>query len=144
MEEAPWGDWYGKPLSARTLGKLLHPFEIKSRTVRFSDGSTAKGLLRSQFEDAWKRYLGPKTSHGHNGSIKPETGAFDPSHDPRCDRYENGEKPHEQANVTDVTDTECPTGENGASDDRNVLVLDYTNRELAALGVAAWDDEEIA
>lgn len=26
LEEAPWGEWYGKPLTARGLAKLLEPY----------------------------------------------------------------------------------------------------------------------
>jgi hypothetical protein len=57
LDEAPWGDWYGKPLSARSLAKMLRPYGVHSRTVRFDDDSTAKGFLREQFEAPWSRYI---------------------------------------------------------------------------------------
>jgi hypothetical protein len=92
LEEAPWGDWYGKPLSARTLAKLLHPFEIKRRTIRLADETTAKGYLRKQFEDAWERHIPcdppENRSQGHNGLNKPETALSDGSQDPACYPYE--------------------------------------------------------
>jgi len=56
LEESPWGDWYGRPLSARDLAKLLRPYRIKSRSVRLPDGSTPKGYSRTDLEDAWSRY----------------------------------------------------------------------------------------
>ena len=56
LDEAPWGDWYGKPLSARSLA-MLRPYGVHSRTVRFDDDSTAKGFLREQFEAPWSRYI---------------------------------------------------------------------------------------
>ena len=44
LDEAPWGDWYGRPLSARKLAEKLRPYGVHSRTVRFDDGSTAEGV----------------------------------------------------------------------------------------------------
>jgi Protein of unknown function (DUF3631) len=72
LDESPWGDWFGKPLTSRGLMKLLRRFEIGRRTVRFGAGATAKGFLRSQFEDAWARYLPPYRTHGHNPHSKAE------------------------------------------------------------------------
>jgi hypothetical protein len=57
IEESPWGDLWGKPLDARGLARRLKPFEIHPRTVRLDDGTTAKGYLLEQFEDAFGRYL---------------------------------------------------------------------------------------
>jgi len=83
IEEAPWGNFKNdKPLSARTLGSILRRFEIQSRTVRLADGTTAKGYLREQFEDAWPRYLPGETSQRHNGSSKPKTPDLQTSHTP--------------------------------------------------------------
>jgi hypothetical protein len=59
LDEAPW-ETYGrgeKPLNPRRLGVLLKRYGISSRTVRLHDGTTAKGFLRAQFEDAWTRYV---------------------------------------------------------------------------------------
>ena len=33
LEEAPWGDWFGRPLSAAKLNRLLHDFAIHSGDV---------------------------------------------------------------------------------------------------------------
>jgi hypothetical protein len=57
MEESPWGEWRkGLPIANRGLARLLKPYGIRTRNVRFPDGRTPKGLLRGQFEDAWRRY----------------------------------------------------------------------------------------
>jgi hypothetical protein len=110
MEDAPWGDWHGRPLSAHNLGKLLSPFEIKSRTVRFPGNTTAKGYLRKQFDDAWERYIpcdpSSEAPHRHNRFLAPETALSEPSHGSQCDGYEHPEKPRGKANVTDVTAAE--------------------------------------
>lgn len=58
VEESPWGDWFGKTMSAQALSKLLKPFGIKTMPVRV-EGETVRGYKREQFEDAWARYLPP-------------------------------------------------------------------------------------
>jgi hypothetical protein len=58
IEESPWGDWYGKPISPQALSKLLRPYRIKTRSVYIhEDGKTARGYQREQFVEAWERYL---------------------------------------------------------------------------------------
>jgi hypothetical protein len=66
LDEAPWGEWYGKPITNRALATLLKPYGIKSRTIKLRDGKTPKGFLREQFESAWSRYPPPKTPLRHN------------------------------------------------------------------------------
>jgi hypothetical protein len=56
LDESPWGDWYGKPLTARGLARLLKPFMIKPRQTRFGV-ETLKGYETDSFADAWERYL---------------------------------------------------------------------------------------
>ena len=53
-----WAEYYrGKPLSQTQLARLLKSYLIFSRNIRTEGDSIPKGYLRSQFEDAWKRYL---------------------------------------------------------------------------------------
>ena len=56
LDEAPWGDLYGKPLDARRLARLLAGYEITSTTVKV-DGHALKGYRREALWDAWTRYL---------------------------------------------------------------------------------------
>lgn len=57
MEEKPWVDWLrGKPINANALAKMLAGFEISSSTLR-RDYNRKKGYKRSDFEDAFTRYL---------------------------------------------------------------------------------------
>jgi hypothetical protein len=81
-EEAPWTT-YGKgdkPLGAHALSRLLQPFGIRSRTVRLPDGTTPKGYLREQFEDAWERYAPAsppsETPHRHKPHGERDSGGF--------------------------------------------------------------------
>jgi hypothetical protein len=60
IEESPWGDWFGKPITAHALSKLLQPFQIKTLPV-WVDGKTVRGYKREQFEDAWARVLGVRS-----------------------------------------------------------------------------------
>lgn len=55
LEESPWGDWYGRPLSARDLARLLRPYRIGSKNIRL-DGGQSKGYAKEDLEDAWTRY----------------------------------------------------------------------------------------
>jgi uncharacterized protein DUF3631 len=56
MDEAPWADWYGRPLNARDLAKVLKPYGVSSVDVK-QDGINRKGYRREQLHDAWSRYL---------------------------------------------------------------------------------------
>jgi hypothetical protein len=57
IEESPWGDWHGKPITAHALSKLLRPHRIKTMSVKV-DGEAARGYKREQFADAFHRVLG--------------------------------------------------------------------------------------
>jgi hypothetical protein len=56
LEEAPWGDWYGKPLNAEKLGRTLREYGCRSRPIRTAEGSK-RGYARAHLEDAFERYL---------------------------------------------------------------------------------------
>ncbi len=57
IEESPWGDWYGKTLTAQGLSKLLRPYRIKTMPVKV-EGETVRGYKVEQFADAFLRHLG--------------------------------------------------------------------------------------
>ena len=61
-DEKPWATYNrGKPLTPRQLSKQLAAYNIKTKTVRFKN-ETPKGFERTQFEDAFARYLSPPPS----------------------------------------------------------------------------------
>ena len=87
LEEAPWADWYGKPLGAEKLARTLREFDCKSRDIRTSEGSK-KGYYRAPLEDAFQRYLPGFTlstrdtrdnSYGYaeNSTSQPATNTLD-------------------------------------------------------------------
>jgi hypothetical protein len=62
LEGRPWADWrHGKPISPNQVAKLLAPFSIVPKTVRFDAATTAKGYEVRQFQEAFDRYLPAQT-----------------------------------------------------------------------------------
>lgn len=69
MEEAPWSDWHGKPITPRGLAAQPRKYEISSKPVRIGDFH-GKGYTRADLWDAWTRYL-PNVCHGCHGYVWP-------------------------------------------------------------------------
>jgi Protein of unknown function (DUF3631) len=57
LEDAPWADWYGHPLTTRELARLLRPYQVESKNVRQHGGTPKKGYARADLQDAWVRYV---------------------------------------------------------------------------------------
>lgn len=114
LEEAPWGDWYGRELTSRDLAKLLKPYGIKAKVIRTATG-TPRGYTRSDLADAWARYTRPAAT-GATAQHSDETADLT-SEDGCCGRVADGSTEgatradlHEHANVADVADVAlgCP------------------------------------
>lgn len=64
MDDAPWCDYQGKPLTPRALSRMLSLYvtatnkPIKPRGIRTAAG-TPKGYYAEDLEDAWNRYCPP-------------------------------------------------------------------------------------
>ena len=56
IDTSPWGNWYGKSITAHSVSKLLREWQIRTIAVRV-DGEVVRGYKREQFWDAWERYL---------------------------------------------------------------------------------------
>jgi len=71
-DTAPWATWSrGRPISVRQLGKKLGDFGVIAKSIRVS-GRVQKGFERSQFEDAWRRYLdGRQEAGGSSETVRP-------------------------------------------------------------------------
>jgi len=68
LDEAPWGDWYGRPIDSRWLAKHLKPFGVSSTKIRIEgQKTTVRGYLAEAFRDPWCRYL----------PLTPENGGTD-------------------------------------------------------------------
>ena len=91
-DELPFGGWrHGGGLDARGLSRLLKPYGVKPKTIRFGD-KTAKGYhLDAGLQEAFDRYL-PSSRQGPSH----------PEHPSHTVRGVTG-RPDEQTSVTDVT-----------------------------------------
>lgn len=70
VEDAPWGDYFGRPFTARDLSSRLRPYGITPKDVREDGtGPNRKGYTRAQFWDAWQRYLPAKRDSRDKGDI---------------------------------------------------------------------------
>ena len=60
LEDRPWSEmpYTHKEMTAAQMRKLLKTLYVKVGDHRF-DGKTARGVLRSDFESLWKRYIRP-------------------------------------------------------------------------------------
>lgn len=57
MEDRPWPEWrHGHPITAPGLAKLLRPFGIHPKQMKFDHNAGAKGYEKSGFEDICARY----------------------------------------------------------------------------------------
>ncbi len=119
-EEAPWSTWHkGARISPRSLARILTAFGIRSRSMRFEDhDGTAKGYMREQFEDAWKRYPPPRTRDLSGTTAQPawlsEKQPFSfPAHVPPVPDTRAGANPHGETVVPDVPDRNGAWGREG-------------------------------
>jgi putative DNA primase/helicase len=72
-DEKSWATYHhGKPIIPSQLAKLLAPYGIKPKTVRFG-ASTPKGYEASQFADAFARYLADPEDLSQRRNDSPES-----------------------------------------------------------------------
>ncbi|MHC1764620.1 MAG: DUF3631 domain-containing protein [Verrucomicrobiia bacterium] len=58
---------YGRGLNPQFIAKLLKPYGIQPRTIKLTDGKTAKGYLREMFDAVFATYLpDPPVSKGNS------------------------------------------------------------------------------
>jgi hypothetical protein len=56
LDEAPWGDMYGKPIDSRRLARMLGKYGAHPKVVRIGE-TTPRGYTRESLTDLWQRYL---------------------------------------------------------------------------------------
>lgn len=75
MEERPWAEWsHGRALSSRQLSQKLKPYGIAPKTMRIGHRNQ-KGYERSQFTDAFARYLTTTATPSVTASQPPDSNA---------------------------------------------------------------------
>jgi len=74
IKTSPWAEWLNdKPITPPKVAHLLRPFDIRPHNIRVG-GKILKGYERNDFEDAWKRYLGPSQfPFGVHPQPRPQT-----------------------------------------------------------------------
>ncbi len=75
-DEAPWATWNrGKPITPRQLKTKIEEFGIKSHQVRIGSETGKMGYDRSDFVEAWDRYLASDTPLKTSTPLQPTFGA---------------------------------------------------------------------
>lgn len=97
-EESPWSD-----MTPRRLAAKLRHYKIAPTTLRIGD-KTAKGYMKEDFADAWKRYLAtPSSPETDSQSVTSVTSAGKPCKTGISTSVTNGRlDPPEHPNVTDA------------------------------------------
>ena len=142
LEDAPWGDFKGKPLSDNQLARRLRNYDVKPTDVRI-DKVVLKGYHRADLHDAWRRYLPPLSEEGATGATgatdqpfqgdgrsapesEPATGHPEPRHQEAdvaasadnvagCSGTNDARNPHEMGLVAGVAGV-APSPDNGGDE----------------------------
>jgi hypothetical protein len=75
LEEAPWNDLKGKPITDRQLSQRLGAYGVKSKTIRIG-AATPKGYTRADLHDLWRRYLPPLTDEATTSATSATSQSF--------------------------------------------------------------------
>lgn len=104
IDDAPWAGYAkGKPMTARHLSRLLHPYGIFPHPIRLG-ATVAKGYEVSDFADAFSRYLpsiGYTVTSQSNSGFSPDSVSVT---DSNCNRYEDADLASQEAACNPVTD----------------------------------------
>lgn len=83
LDEAPWGDMYGKSIDQRRLAKMLGHYGVRSTKVRIGD-TTPRGYRREDLSDTWRRYLSPGSGTAGSGGTSQASTVPDAFHVPHA------------------------------------------------------------
>jgi hypothetical protein len=119
-EELPYGGWSdGAGIRTRELGWKLKPYRILAKSIRIGDRK-GNGYERSQFEDAWARYLpdpGMKTgTTGTSGSQSQKPPEKQPGQDAAVPLFKTDANSHGERDVPVVPVVRAGYGGNGGDE----------------------------
>jgi hypothetical protein len=60
IEESPWAEWGGKPITQNAIARLLKRYGVQPKKLRIGE-ETVRGYERARFETEWERYVPPET-----------------------------------------------------------------------------------
>src|SRR5215218_194710 len=106
LDEAPWGDWFGKPLKSRGLARLLKQYGIRSKDVWVSEKSR-KGFERDQFEGTFSRCLPSNPREGENPHSRAENSASESARERGLSRMGNRRNPSPDAGSRGLADRDA-------------------------------------
>jgi hypothetical protein len=89
LEEAPWGDMYGKPIDARRLAKMLGKYGVHPVKVRIGEQSV-RGYRSEDLWDPWRRYLPPVSATDETSATSLASHVADVAHNPALCTVCNG------------------------------------------------------
>ncbi len=135
LEARPWVEWGrgARPITAPQLARQLGRFGIAPRNLR-EGGAVMKGYLRSDFADAWARYLpsdpapddtpppNSPTPSRYTATRPANTGdnrRFTAATTPACSGTENGTSANNDAGCSGVA---APNQQNGAEGSEGGLI----------------------
>ena len=76
LSDRPWATWSrGKPISAAAIARRLKDFSIFPNTIKLANRRQPNGYKRSQFDDAFARYLSQPPGSPVQGSRSSPTSA---------------------------------------------------------------------
>jgi hypothetical protein len=135
IEDAPWNDLKGNPITNNQLARRLRQYGVKPKTLRLADDRFAKDYARADLHDVWRRYLAPlpdkavtavtPVTHpvscrldvtpvpGRGSNVTPpEPNRVTPVTAPlaACDALADQRNPHEMPVVTPVTPVTALSG----------------------------------
>ena len=167
LEDAPWGDLKGKPITDHQLARRLRHYEIRSKNIRPAGDSECKGYDYAELGELWRRYLPPLAdkSVASVASVEsPENKAFsatdmqsgavadntEPSHDSpcatvptadgtACDGSGGVENPHETGLATLATDATDLAGDGGNEPGLSWRTIDRLANEVEEWAYANRD-----
>ena len=104
IDDAPWATYAkGKPMTARHLARILHPYGILPQNIRVGN-TVPKGYNVSDFADAFARYLPSIRYNATSESNSGETPDSVSATAPHCSGYEDAGLASEQAGCSVVAD----------------------------------------
>ena len=114
IELGPWAEFNrGKPITQRQVATRLDAYGIRPRGIRLANGTTPRGYLRNDLEDAWSRYLGSEVQHRNS----PETaGTFGRDRSATGGALSCFGTPQEPSNGAGCCGVALPEGEEGGPD----------------------------
>ena len=124
IEDAPWNDLKGKPLSDSQLARRLNQYGVRSKTLRLHDARFAKGYVRADLQDVWRRYLPPLSPEKGVTGVTPVTKPISRELDVTpvtaplmaCDDLADQRNAHEMRVVTPVTPVSALSGNGDPGD----------------------------